>query len=102
MINMKMLDHVAICYWLNDWCKESQLNPKNVQFYIDREEQKICICTPLPGYLIGPKGNRYEKYKNNLKEIEKKYRCEKSLEINLIETTEANFWVDYDYMGEGM
>ena len=99
---MKMLDNVEICYWLTDWCKEANLNPKNVQFYIDREKKKICICTALPGWLIGPKGNRYEKYKNNLKEIEKKYKCEKSLEINLIETTEANYWVDYDYMGDGM
>lgn len=95
---MKVLDNVAISYWLTDWCKEANLNPKNVQFYIDREERKICICTPLPGWLIGPKGNRFEKYKNSLKELEKKYKCEKSLEINLIETTEANFWVDYDYI----
>ena len=99
---MKMLDHIEISYWLTDWCKEAGLNPKNVQFYIDREKQKICICTPLPGWLIGPKGSRCEKYKNNLKEIEKKYKCEKSLEINIIETTEANYWVDYDYMGVGM
>ena len=99
---MKMLDHVEICYLLTDWCKEAHLDPKNVQFYIDKEKQKICICTPHPGYLIGPKGNCYEKYKAKLKEIENKYKCERSLEINFIETTEANYWVDYDYMGDGM
>lgn len=97
---MKILDHVAICYWLNDWCKEAGLSPKNVLFFINKEGRLLNICTSLPGWLIGAKGNLYEKYKNSLKEIENKYKCENSLEINLIECTQADFWVDYDYMGE--
>ena len=96
---MKMLDNVEICYWLTDWCKEAQLNTIKVQFYIDRKEKKLCICTPHPGYLIGPKGLLFEKYKYKLKEIEQKYACEKALEIQFIETTEANYWVDYAYLG---
>ena len=98
---MKILDNVALCYWLNDWCKEAHLNPKNILFYINREEKSLNICTSSPGYLIGAKGNLYEKYKNKLEEIENKYKCESLLEIKLIECTQADFWVNYDYMGEG-
>lgn len=102
MINMKILDNVAVCYWLNDWCKEAHLNSKEVLFFINREGRLLNICTSRPGLLIGAKGNLYEKYKNSLKEIENKYKCENPLEINLIECTQADFWVDYDYMGDGM
>lgn len=102
MINMKILDNVELCYWLNDWCKEAHLNSKEVLFFINREGRLLNICTSRPGLLIGAKGNLYEKYKNSLKEIENKYKCEHPLEINLIECTQADFWVDYEYMGEGM
>ena len=96
---MKILDNVAIGYWLTEWCEEANLKPLKVQYKIDRETLNINIYTPNPGWLIGAKGNLYEKYKNKLKEIETKYKCENPLEINLIETTQADFWVDYDYMG---
>ena len=102
MINMKMLDNVAIGYWLTEWCEEANLKPLKVQYKIDRETLNINIYTPNPGWLIGPKGLRYEKYKIALLEKEEQYKCEKHLQINLIETTQADFWVDYDYMGEGM
>lgn len=98
---MRILDGVIISYWLTDWCKEANLQPHRVQYNIDRENIKVNIYTPYPGWLIGPKGNRIEKYMQLLIEEEKKHKCEKHLEINLIETTQADFWVDYDYMGEG-
>lgn len=99
---MKMLDNVAISYWLTDWCKEANLQPNKVQYKSDRENLKLNIYTPNPGYLIGRKGWLYEKYKALLIAVETKYSCEQHLEINLIETTQADFWVDYDYMGDGM
>ena len=98
---MKILDNVAISYWLTDWCKEANLDPCKVQYNIDRDNLKLNIYTPNPGYLIGGKGLKYEWYKKLLLEREKDYKCEKHLEIWLVETTQADFWVNYDYMGEG-
>ena len=98
---MIILDNVAISYWLTDWCKEANLQPSKVQYKIDRENLKLNIYTPNPGYLIDREGWLYEKYKALLIAIETKYRCEQHLEINLVETTQADFWVDYDYMGDG-
>ena len=99
---MIILDNVAISYWLTDWCKEAGLQPSKVQYKINRENLKLNIYTPNPGYLIGRNGCLYEKYKALLVAVETKYRCEQHLEMNLTETTQADFWVDYDYMGELM
>ena len=102
---MIVLDNVAIGYWLTDWCKEANLKPSKVQYKVDKEKSflhiYLNIYTPNPGYLIGRKGWLYEKYKALLIAVETKYKCEQHLEINLVETTQADFWVDYDYMEEG-
>ena len=98
---MIVLDNVEISYWLTDWCKEADIKAEEVLFYIDRENLKLNICTSRPGLLIGLRGARYEEYKNRLKALENGRGCKEQLTINLIECTQANFWVDYNYMGEG-
>lgn len=115
---MVKLSDVDICYWLNEWCKEGNIPGNRVTFKADHKKRIIYIFTRWPGSLIGKAGKVYNKYKEMLQEtvdkhnrIRKKANTEKKFspklemmkpyKIELIEVTEANFWVDYDPMAEG-
>lgn len=93
---MYRLDNVEVSYWLTEWCNEAKLSPSTVQYKIGRDT--LYVLTPYVGWLIGKQGLLYEKYKNDLQKREQKYNCENKLEIKLIETTVANFWVDYEWL----
>lgn len=115
---MVKLSNVDVCYWLNDWCKEAHVSSTETTFKVDHKKRIIYIFTARPGYLIGKAGSVYGKYKKLLQDaidkhnrIRKKANAEKKFspklemmkpyKIELVEVTEASFWVDYDPMGEG-
>ena len=95
---MKYIDMVTISYWLTDWCREAYIDPRYVQYFLNKERLEICICTNYPGRLIGKHGLLFEEYQHKLRKKEDQYKCEEHCSIKLIESTPANYWVDYCWM----
>lgn len=109
---MEKISNVEVCYWLTDWCKECGIPPEKVNFKIDHKKRIIYIFSSRIGWIIGKAGIYSTKYKEKLKElIDKKNDIRKKIKdyklkdikyytYELIEVTEANFWVDYEWGGE--
>lgn len=105
------LSNVDVSYWLTDWCNEVDMPANTVTFAIDNRNHKVFIFTSRPGWLIGKAGIYADKYKNKLieiidqkREIHNKvggYEVMEYYDYQFIEVTEADYWVNYDPMGEG-
>ena len=102
----------------DEWAKEIKIPTHDILFTMDRvKDNEITIYTDRPGFMIGKAGCAIEKLKTELnkrvdshneviRRINAKPDREFTLEempyvsINFVETIRADYWLNYNPMGE--
>ena len=99
-----------------EYAEELNIPVRDIMFSTDGKNT-ITIYTDIPGLLIGKAGSTIEKYKKKLNALvtehndiikqinskpDREYTIPEMPEVkfNIIEVTRANFWLNYNSMGE--
>ena len=100
----------------NEWAKEMNIPTRDIMFSMDRDKPNLIhIYTDRPGLMIGRAGSLVDKYKSKLNHLVDNWnvvikRCNDKnktneppmpyVEINFVEVVRANFWLNYESMGD--
>lgn len=100
----------------DEWAKELKIQTRDILFSMDKDKPNLIhIYTDVPGLMIGKAGSMVDKYKQELNALVIKWNhiidiCNEkhnisvphmpNVEIDFVEVVRADFWLNYESMGD--